>query len=895
MATEDEARPSVRDRRAQFEAPNGASVATSSGDTGSRVSKAKRLFEKSKNAAQTPRFKPALPPKPKDLDSRKSIFPPPVPKHAPPAIPERPFSLRRKSWTDNNNCNQSNESQSQQNNQFQHRSSVDGSDSARDSVISDDGPSPAANENVDSSADDSASTDDTSDQGDDEPYGSQFNHLKDYFEEEGPGTFSKQDTLHTSVINQMKREGLFEGLAEYRKQQAATTPSSMDDDSKSTQEDFADGHDSGVHNDGDLAADGDEAAMVTLRPPPQVPPHRTSVVKISKYPCDDPKEEKRLINLENCVLEMAINEERFTRVLTHMVKDYPRYLKHVEEKQGNTCPQEYQKLIEEITALLSPVLSIHDAMLANFEEMAQNWDSRNPNLAGVMMPSLDYLKICGPYVVNKPMLCREYKKIYDRNKQFAWATFRFENEVMNFNEGFVSRFASYQYAPPQSMVVSQGTGITYVQQMDLIHQNVVRYKLFVNRYMELLPPGHSELPNAEIIMRKLDQVVNAIDEKLGEEEKLKFQYDLQVKLNGKFDVLKPGRKLIMHAELQRQARKDRIDQLVVLFSDVLLMCKPKCQSLRQIPVSNLRVEVEDNSERDCWFIIYSHQKTTAILCPTKDIRNKWVEEINSTKQIFMASLMSRNRNNNALSEETPEVAFQALWIADEDATMCMMQDCAKRFSVISRKHHCRVCGYIICNRCSGFAPVKSEGYRTNRVCPECFYETQELFLSGKFFPEYMIVWSSSAKNHNFSMNSSEFRILYKTGKYHSAKELFESPKNGHRKRSEKLDTQEKFLICGTVWMKNGQCYARLCRDFMLYIYAARYDPCYMHSFTIQGYVWSSKSLKSDRTRFRLVPNSTSPRHSIDFDVADKQASLWESALEKLLQSSNMNPASNDSD
>ena len=48
---------------------------------------------------------------------------------------------------------------------------------------------------------------------------------------------------------------------------------------------------------------------------------------------------------------------------------------------------------------------------------------------------------------------------------------------------------------------------------------------------------------------------------------------------------------------------------------------------------------------------------------------------------------------------TPLTASDDLWLKDDSITMCM---CCKiiPFSTLTRKHHCRQCGHIICTKCS---------------------------------------------------------------------------------------------------------------------------------------------------------------------------------------------------
>jgi rabenosyn-5 len=44
------------------------------------------------------------------------------------------------------------------------------------------------------------------------------------------------------------------------------------------------------------------------------------------------------------------------------------------------------------------------------------------------------------------------------------------------------------------------------------------------------------------------------------------------------------------------------------------------------------------------------------------------------------------------------------WISDKDVNLC--PNCAKGFNLLYRKHHCRLCGAIMCNKCSNFISFK---------------------------------------------------------------------------------------------------------------------------------------------------------------------------------------------
>ena len=57
------------------------------------------------------------------------------------------------------------------------------------------------------------------------------------------------------------------------------------------------------------------------------------------------------------------------------------------------------------------------------------------------------------------------------------------------------------------------------------------------------------------------------------------------------------------------------------------------------------------------------------------------------------------------------------WTADENTKACSL--CHRAFSVVRRRHHCRKCGGIFCDKCSK-SKMKLEGSKNKkRVCDTC--------------------------------------------------------------------------------------------------------------------------------------------------------------------------------
>lgn len=83
-----------------------------------------------------------------------------------------------------------------------------------------------------------------------------------------------------------------------------------------------------------------------------------------------------------------------------------------------------------------------------------------------------------------------------------------------------------------------------------------------------------------------------------------------------------------------------------------------------------------------------------------------------------------------VQETLPLPAFVGVrWVPDEDCEQCTA--CSAPFSVVRRRHHCRNCGRIFCNKCSRNSICIPElGYdRRVRVCNLCFLHKMNPFGS----------------------------------------------------------------------------------------------------------------------------------------------------------------------
>ena len=78
-------------------------------------------------------------------------------------------------------------------------------------------------------------------------------------------------------------------------------------------------------------------------------------------------------------------------------------------------------------------------------------------------------------------------------------------------------------------------------------------------------------------------------------------------------------------------------------------------------------------------------------------------------------------------------AAAATWEADEDVLTC--KGCSQPFSVVRRRHHCRVCGGVFCDRCAPKGAIEINNVDTGklqkeRACHECVAKKRQQVRGG---------------------------------------------------------------------------------------------------------------------------------------------------------------------
>lgn len=140
---------------------------------------------------------------------------------------------------------------------------------------------------------------------------------------------------------------------------------------------------------------------------------------------------------------------------------------------------------------------------------------------------------------------------------------------------------------------------------------------------------------------------------------------------------------------------------------------------RIIPLTEVRVEDRPDTDRyKNAFLIGSSKKSFIVYSESEEDKNDWLTNIRETVSQY-------KRDTRSFQVEVEEIEAEApIWEPDSAANNCTL--CKGEFSLLNRRHHCRMCGKLVCGNCSPHRVVLPNIDTTKqRVCVQCFETINE--------------------------------------------------------------------------------------------------------------------------------------------------------------------------
>lgn len=180
-------------------------------------------------------------------------------------------------------------------------------------------------------------------------------------------------------------------------------------------------------------------------------------------------------------------------------------------------------------------------------------------------------------------------------------------------------------------------------------------------------------------------------------------------------LMKPGRVLVGEGRLLKMCRRGPKRKAFFLFSDILvygsIVVPGKwLNGQHVIPLEEVDQEnLDDGLGMFNQWLIRTPRKSFALAAASAAEKHCWMDHIDNCRSQLVSSLGLSSKDRGS---------FAASWIPDSASAICMR--CSERFGVTQRRHHCRRCGYVVCNSCSkGRALLENISSKPVRVCKQC--------------------------------------------------------------------------------------------------------------------------------------------------------------------------------
>jgi len=158
-----------------------------------------------------------------------------------------------------------------------------------------------------------------------------------------------------------------------------------------------------------------------------------------------------------------------------------------------------------------------------------------------------------------------------------------------------------------------------------------------------------------------------------------------------------------------------VERRFYLFNDLLIVCPVSSEpfiTLRPYLLESMTIKdiISSNFHE---FQILSYGDSFTVQTSNIKEKKEWMKSLNDAIRAY-------SKNFPKLHRETAPV-----WMLDDAAPQCMR--CKNPFTVISRRHHCRNCGDVVCGDCSPNKAIVPGVNRERevRVCNNCKKELDQ--------------------------------------------------------------------------------------------------------------------------------------------------------------------------
>lgn len=268
-------------------------------------------------------------------------------------------------------------------------------------------------------------------------------------------------------------------------------------------------------------------------------------------------------------------------------------------------------------------------------------------------------------------------------------------------------------------------------------QRVPRYPMLIKEIIKYSEPHHPDLGLLTAALEKYTLLNRHINEGIKEQEKRDKVREIGEKVleGGKpISLVAPARMFIMQGELWKVCRGKNKKYMFFLFNDLLIYANPQGKYYKlhnKLAInSSFHSELVDEERYPPHSIqISSSTKSFVVFADHQDQCLRWLKAIQDIKE----QQEERNKKKGDYARGN-DIKKAPVMVPDHFFEHC--QVCCVKFTFVKRKHHCRICGKVVCGSCSN-GKLHGLNDKLMRACDYCMKEhmsTAQVFKPSKFSP-----------------------------------------------------------------------------------------------------------------------------------------------------------------
>ncbi|XP_022240756.1 FYVE, RhoGEF and PH domain-containing protein 1-like isoform X2 [Limulus polyphemus] len=433
-------------------------------------------------------------------------------------------------------------------------------------------------------------------------------------------------------------------------------------------------------------------------------PNSSGCVLPLEYGLKREKMEKIQQTLHRIAMELMTTERTYVSIL-HLLDQVFAFRVDQENRAHSMFPQEV------VTQMFSNLKSLyklhHDFLLPQLEERLENWETES-KIGDIMKNFAPFLKMYTEFVKN-----------YDNS--------------MNLINLWCNKHPRFAQIMDDIHKMKECGNLTLQHHLLTPVQRVPRYQLLLKDYLKKLPEDSADRADTEKALELVSTAATHANDAMKKIDKFKKLLEVQEMISGVVDLVSPTRELLKEGKIIKISARsgDHQERHLFLFNDFLLLCSQRLISNRvvsgpcfrvraKLGVEGLVIEEGDNLETANTFYIRSTGRSIELYTQTMKEKIAWMEAL--AKAVHdLTQRKSSLRIGELSSLEGMELGTRAPTFIKHDAiNHCMV--CGSQFNTFSlkRKHHCRACGIVACNKClSQKSPLPYDNNKTGRVCTQC--------------------------------------------------------------------------------------------------------------------------------------------------------------------------------